>query len=196
MHAATSSFGMSGVNAHAIFSSSSTTERKTSKTQAHLHRQRFWPFPWPHIFAAGTTCSAGRASFATNLQAASLSYLNDHQVFCEATRLHVCFPMDRHSIADMLHTRQYQLQASAEIAILIMGLSWIACSAQRNTLIAKFECARTCMEASSPCRSMARQSCLGQVFLRPLQRQLLWHCLILQKPSSGPATQQSLPLWS
>ena len=71
---------MSGVNAHAIFGSTNSVSKDAAKVAAPLRRQRFWPFPWPQLFAASTKCSLARAAFVTDLRMANLSYLHDHQV--------------------------------------------------------------------------------------------------------------------
>jgi hypothetical protein len=83
----TSSFGMSGVNAHAIFGQihPSAEGGGTAKPAAQLLRQRFWPFPWPQKMAVRVGCTPGRALFVADLRAAELAYLSDHKV-CRLSR--------------------------------------------------------------------------------------------------------------
>ena len=73
---------MSGVNAHAIFSQihPGTAEGGSAKAAAVLHRQRFWPFPWPQKMAVRVGCTPGRALFVADLHAPELAYLSDHKV--------------------------------------------------------------------------------------------------------------------
>lgn len=83
----TSSFGMSGVNAHALFSSSST-EPPSKELEAApsasdlLHRKRTWPLV-PALYMAAQFIGwerSARCTISINLAQPALAFLADHQV--------------------------------------------------------------------------------------------------------------------
>lgn len=85
----TSSFGMSGVNAHAIFASAAATSRQTtSGTDSHSlplawKLQRMFTLAPAHALVKATffpVGGRGTAQFTCELSDASLTYLWDHQV--------------------------------------------------------------------------------------------------------------------
>lgn len=83
--AGTSSFGMSGVNAHAFVSSSASRERcmQTSPIRPQLwHRSRTWPAPPPITLLAHVRQqrSQGKLLLTGEIRLANLSYLWDHRV--------------------------------------------------------------------------------------------------------------------
>ena len=79
--AGTSSFGMSGVNVHAIFAASEPAS-PTSQLQPSLYtRQRFWCIPSARLLLSGAqTLGSGMLIFSCDLRSQALSYLYDHQV--------------------------------------------------------------------------------------------------------------------
>jgi hypothetical protein len=85
-HAGTSSFGMSGVNAHAIFAPGKASHAAQSPlAPAWQHqRQRYWAIPEPHHLLGPLKSSAsGKApgcAFALDLCKPELAYLGDHMV--------------------------------------------------------------------------------------------------------------------
>ena len=81
--AGTSSFGMSGVNAHAVVESSlDICDRVLSSSTPMLQRQRHWALA-PAFQLAGTALQFGpRCSFLVTVSRPALSFLHDHQVTC------------------------------------------------------------------------------------------------------------------
>ncbi|PSC74792.1 Polyketide synthase [Micractinium conductrix] len=79
--AGTSSFGMSGVNAHAVMESSpDICDRVWSSSTSMLQRQRHWALV-PAFHLSGTAQQFGpRCSFVVALSQPALSFLLDHQV--------------------------------------------------------------------------------------------------------------------
>jgi acyl transferase domain-containing protein/acyl carrier protein len=80
--AGTSSFGMSGVNAHAIFSIATIDNTRNASVSEQLplcmERSRCWPLPTLHPFVAGVVVGAAKImEFSVRSQA----FLHDHQVF-------------------------------------------------------------------------------------------------------------------
>ena len=80
--AGTSSFGMSGVNAHAIFTPPATSPATRELTSAgHFVRHQHWPVVTArHLLGPAQTGGRGQLVFACTLQCQELSYLRDHQV--------------------------------------------------------------------------------------------------------------------
>lgn len=83
--AGTSSFGMSGVNAHALVSSLATSGSAAAVTSLAWQPAAYWPSPRPHpllLFAAVQRPGAtGRVvQLAADLAAPGLSWLQDHSV--------------------------------------------------------------------------------------------------------------------
>ena len=83
----TSSFGMSGVNAHAIFASAAAVVEKASKSPIRLawKLQRMFTMPPAHALMKTTllprnTIGSGVAHFSCDLSDASLTYLWEHQI--------------------------------------------------------------------------------------------------------------------
>ena len=87
--AGTSSFGMSGVNAHALLGARPMNS-EPQPVRLSWRRERTWPAPPRLALLAACTPSmtADRASvaFAADLGSAALSYLHDHQVSCVCLR--------------------------------------------------------------------------------------------------------------
>ena len=89
--AGTSSFGMSGINAHAIFSAPvaalGTAESSlfTAESPSGLvwQRARHWPAPAAHrlLRSFAREATGGTCVFSTDLSAPNLAYLHDHQVW-------------------------------------------------------------------------------------------------------------------
>ena len=79
--AGTSSFGMSGVNAHALFEMPTpSTDQEHGAGLPTVQRQRHWALaPVYHLAARALPSSGGRCSFLTDLAAPELAYLRDHQ---------------------------------------------------------------------------------------------------------------------
>ena len=78
-----SSFGMSGINAHAILLPSDRTAGEQSQTQIAWRRVRCWPKPQAFALLLSVTAINGGAHFACGLQSARLAYLFGHKVrFC------------------------------------------------------------------------------------------------------------------
>ena len=78
--AGTSSFGMSGVNAHAIFTAAPIVERMQAASSVRYQRQRCWAVAAPHHLLGPAQPGRERCSFALDLLKPELSYLGDHQV--------------------------------------------------------------------------------------------------------------------
>lgn len=87
MMAGTSSFGMSGVNAHVILQNSNNIPTKTSSAGIPLRRKNCWPLPINHplllravdVHRLAYTPTA--VSFGVMFQSPSLAIFKDHQVF-------------------------------------------------------------------------------------------------------------------
>ncbi len=78
--AGTSSFGMSGVNAHALFVAPATLVGPSAPAPP-LRRARHWALPRPHQLLGGARSGAGgRTTFSCRLCRSELSYLWQHQV--------------------------------------------------------------------------------------------------------------------
>lgn len=82
--AGTSSFGMSGVNAHALLEAASAAEQPSDAETPALHRQRHWALV-PALYlaqsaAVGSSTRHSLCSFAASLARPELAYLWDHQV--------------------------------------------------------------------------------------------------------------------
>ena len=76
----TSSFGMSGVNAHAIFGSADGQQTPAPAAAGPLIRLRHWPNP-PLRHLLGAACSMRKAiTFGVSLLAPQLAFLPDHKV--------------------------------------------------------------------------------------------------------------------
>lgn len=77
----TSSFGMSGVNAHALLShpGSGHIHHKPANVQ-QLQGSRYWSFPDLNPFVHMIIPTAGELLIQSNLATANLAYLYDHQV--------------------------------------------------------------------------------------------------------------------
>ena len=85
--AGTSSFGMSGVNAHALLSAADLAlqQQGISASTLVLQRSSFWPAPLGHPLMHAAAVSGGpgtarRADCSVDLSAPSLSWLQDHRV--------------------------------------------------------------------------------------------------------------------
>lgn len=80
--AGTSSFGMSGVNAHAIFLAATPgSEVNDAGTALTYHRQRYWAICKPfHLLGAMRAGKKHSSSFALDLCASELAFLGDHLV--------------------------------------------------------------------------------------------------------------------
>lgn len=80
--AGTSSFGMSGVNAHAIFSHTSASHLTEHPPAADpFQRKRYWPCPLPLHFTGQASCRAPQKPvFVLDLMAPKLAFLCDHQI--------------------------------------------------------------------------------------------------------------------
>ena len=84
-NAGTSSFGMSGVNAHAVFSGPAATALPTSRqlltSSLPLRRQRHWAVVSPYYLVGMLVgFRSERCQLATMLRVADLGYLWDHKV--------------------------------------------------------------------------------------------------------------------
>lgn len=82
--AGTSSFGMSGINAHAILRSRGTVEEGI-KSCLPWRRHRCWPRPQAHALLLSVTVTRGIACFACNLKTPRLAYLAEFQVESHST---------------------------------------------------------------------------------------------------------------
>ena len=79
--AGTSSFGMSGVNAHMIVAPAADGRRQNSSpVTLQLVRARYWCSAAPHPLLHFAAVSSGEVLMQSALSAASLAYLLDHQV--------------------------------------------------------------------------------------------------------------------
>lgn len=79
----TSSFGMSGVNAHALFQGFSVDSQHCAATQNALQRQTHWALS-PSLYFCDKTMPAGqnnmhRCCFYIDMTKSELEYLGDHQ---------------------------------------------------------------------------------------------------------------------
>jgi hypothetical protein len=84
--AGTSSFGMSGVNAHAIIDSGDTEAPPVLQplTRPFYHRRRLWPQPVMHALLHSTSVVLGSCLFECVLQTQSNWHMHDCQVAAEA----------------------------------------------------------------------------------------------------------------
>ncbi len=83
--AGTSSFGMSGVNAHALFTAAAPPAARQT-VQLPLHRTRHWALPRPHqLLGRAARPVGGKIAFACSLCRSQLSYMWHHQVDCCST---------------------------------------------------------------------------------------------------------------
>ena len=80
MPAGTSSFGMSGVNAHAIFGPAEGQQQSPPPCTGPLKRLRHWPNPLLRHLLGAAKCAGSSAVFAANLLAPPLAFLADHKV--------------------------------------------------------------------------------------------------------------------
>ncbi|KAK9803914.1 hypothetical protein WJX72_004698 [[Myrmecia] bisecta] len=82
MHAGTSSFGMSGVNAHMLVSSTTAPESAVVAKEATFVRARHWCAIAAHPFLqmALKSLAGSGTRFQANLQKPALAFLQDHQV--------------------------------------------------------------------------------------------------------------------
>ena len=79
--AGTSSFGLSGVNAHAIFAAPESASPTSQLQPSFYTRQRFWCIPSARLLLSGAqTHGSGMLMFSCDLRSQALSYLWDHQV--------------------------------------------------------------------------------------------------------------------
>jgi hypothetical protein len=79
--AGTSSFGMSGVNAHMLLRSGTQVDSLPPTTPLVWQRQRHYPVPPAQaVLASASTGSAGSAAFACDLGSPRLAFLRDHVV--------------------------------------------------------------------------------------------------------------------
>ena len=79
--AGTSSFGISGVNAHALVSCPSPEQLLTAMVRhQHFHRSRYWSLPVPHPLLRSATVVVGIVVTHASLGTARLAYLYHHQV--------------------------------------------------------------------------------------------------------------------
>lgn len=80
MSAGTSSFGMSGVNAHAIFSPAAASDAVRVVPANLLKKQRYWAIPQPYQLVGKVSYGAGICTFQADLRSGDLAYLFEHQV--------------------------------------------------------------------------------------------------------------------
>ena len=78
--AGSSSFGMSGINAHLILEPGSIISTNHSRNTAAWRRTRCWPKPKAYALLESGRAGNGEATFVCNMQAARLAYLAEHQV--------------------------------------------------------------------------------------------------------------------
>ena len=80
IHPGTSSFGMSGVNAHVIFQSGPV--RQAPPDRAHSYtRQRFWVIPVPYKLLGRFKAGRPACSWSCNLTQLESLYIRDHKVY-------------------------------------------------------------------------------------------------------------------
>ena len=80
-HTGTSSFGMSGVNAHAILSGPAIQAQNPRPVLLHLmQRHPYWPVPKPHHLLECTVKGRLHCCFLLNMSKPELAYLGDHKV--------------------------------------------------------------------------------------------------------------------
>lgn len=82
--AGTSSFGMSGVNAHAVLCPSETQGGAEQQRSLIWQRARHWFAPAQHAMLALCAKSGDNIIIVARLGCASMAYLHDHQVSCSA----------------------------------------------------------------------------------------------------------------
>lgn len=78
--AGTSSFGMSGVNAHAALCSAETGHSTGECTNLPWQRLRHWFAPAQHALLSACAKLGGTIAMVARLGSVSLAYLQDHQV--------------------------------------------------------------------------------------------------------------------
>lgn len=80
--ATSSSFGMSGVNAHMLLtpSDTSTAGGSVSFGGVHWQRTRHWLSPPLHSLLSRVGAKAGICTFTVQLSAVGLNFMQDHQV--------------------------------------------------------------------------------------------------------------------
>lgn len=76
--AGTSSFGMSGINAHVILTPGHFSETGAGKTEAAWRRTRCWPRPEAMALLASATAFQGTVHFICPLQTARMAHLRDY----------------------------------------------------------------------------------------------------------------------
>ena len=87
----TSSFGMSGVNAHAIFMPpTSRSHSFGERVPPPFLQHRYWPVVVArHLLGPARAGSHGKLVFACALECQELAYLWDHKVRQQAYRFHL-----------------------------------------------------------------------------------------------------------
>lgn len=78
--AGTSSFGMSGVNAHAVLCSAELQHAPEEQLGLPWQRLRHWFAPAQHALLSTCAKLGGTVAMVARLSTASLAYLQDHQV--------------------------------------------------------------------------------------------------------------------